>query len=176
MLYKYNNTTLTFEKIKLGSYIKVALLVLFIGSAFGFTTSLKINQLVEKIPVIIRPNEQELTVENVKNKLKQMNIKFPEVILQQIMVESGFGKSTVYKENNNLVGMRYPNLRPTTAIGENRTYCVYKNWEECIVDIALWQTQNAKGIRSQEEYYQLLDAVYSESGNNYSTALKRVKL
>lgn len=176
MLYKYNKNNLTFEKIKLGSYIKVALFVLFIGSSLGFTSAVKLNQTLEKVAIIIRPNSEELTEENLRKEIKKLNLPFEDIIVRQAYVESGMGKSLIYKENNNFLGMKLATIRPTIATGENRKHATFNSWKECLIDYSLWYAAYGRQAKTEDEYYQLLDAIYSESGNYYSEALKKVKV
>lgn len=51
--------------------------------------------------------------------------------------ESGYdGQNSFYAKNyNNLVGMRYPKQRETTARRKGYSnYCVFDNWYDCIID------------------------------------------
>lgn len=59
-------------------------------------------------------------------------------MMAQAWFESGDWKSDVYKENKNPFGMRFPQLRPTTAIGENRGYAVYRNEFQAVRDLCKW--------------------------------------
>ena len=101
-------------------------------------------------------------------------MKYEDVIVQQYKLESGHGKSNVYKQNKNFLGLKVAKLRPTTALGTQNGHAYYKSWEDCLRDYALWQIQNARNVRNESEYYQLLDGIYAEVGN-YSERLKSVK-
>lgn len=46
--------------------------------------------------------------------------------------------SSIFKENNNLFGMKRPVIRQTTAIGENKGHAVYSSIEDSIKDMALY--------------------------------------
>lgn len=108
----------------------------------------------------IDSNIPDLNNENLKAELSKLDILCPEHVLAQVKLESGNLKSFLYKKTNNLIGMRFPYKRPTTAIGlylpdkdslvfgnqkqllkfrTNNTYAVYRNWVDCIQDYKYWQ-------------------------------------
>lgn len=65
----------------------------------------------------------------------------PEVALfiaSQFALESNFGRSVIAKENCNICGMKFPKLRVTTALWENRGHAVYHTTYFCVVDYFLW--------------------------------------
>lgn len=55
--------------------------------------------------------------ETLKAEIKENGIICPEEVYAQIVIESGHMSSFLFKRANNLLGMRYPFRRPTTAIG-----------------------------------------------------------
>lgn len=59
-------------------------------------------------------------------------------MLAQAYFESGNWNSNVWKENKNPFGMRLPSIRPTTAIGENRGYAVYRSEFGAVRDLCRW--------------------------------------
>jgi len=139
----------------------------------GFTSAIKFNNFVEKIAVVIRVNEESFNEENLKKEINRLNFKYPHIILAQAKLESGNFSSNIFKENHNLFGLKVAKLRCTTALGENLNHSIYKNWQSSVQDRAMWEIQNCKNIHSEEEYYQLLDAMYSET-NDYSQMLKKL--
>lgn len=173
-LYKYNPKSLQFEQIKLKSYIWLFLGICLLFSSFGFTGAINFNNFLEKVPVIIRSNEQQFNEENLRKEIKRLNLRFGDIIVAQYKLETGNGTSQVFKENNNLFGMKQARLRPSTALGENLNHAYYNNWQECVQDYAFWQVYMAKDIRNEDEYYQLLDEIYAE-GDNYSQKLKQLQ-
>jgi len=60
------------------------------------------------------------------------------LITAQAGFETGNFTSVIFKENNNLFGMKLARVRKTTAIGENRGHAVYKSVEDCISDYWLY--------------------------------------
>lgn len=172
MNYNFNHKTLQFTPSKFNW--KPYVLIAFMCASLGFTSAVKFNTFIEKIPVIIRLHEEECNEINLRALIKKMNLRFEDVIVAQYKLESTSGTSQVFKENHNLFGMKVAKLRPTTALGENLNHAYYKNWQDCVVDYAFWQIQNAKNIDNESEYLQLLDGMYAE-GDNYSKKLKQIK-
>lgn len=60
------------------------------------------------------------------------------MIFAQAAHETGNFTSDIFKENNNLFGMKLARVRKTTAIGENRGHAVYKSIEDSIADYWLY--------------------------------------
>jgi hypothetical protein len=117
--------------------------------------------------------QKVINEENLKKEINRLNFKYPHIILAQAKLESGNFSSNIFKENHNLFGLKVAKLRCTTALGENLNHSIYKNWQSSVQDRAMWEIQNCKNIHSEEEYYQLLDAMYSET-NDYSQMLKKL--
>lgn len=53
-------------------------------------------------------------------------------------LETSYGLSLVYKENHNLFGMKFPKVRLTCAIGENRGHSKYSSDMASICDFFYW--------------------------------------
>lgn len=68
-----------------------------------------------------------------------LSFEYLDEAMHQVSIESSYGSSNLAKKTNNLLGMRYPRQRPTTAIGVYKTenngeFAVFKNWRDCIKD------------------------------------------
>lgn len=172
-LYVFDNQQLRFKQISLKQYIYTFILFGLLFTSMGFGTAIKLNQTIEKIAVVIRTNEEQFSEESLKEEIRRMNFKYPDIVYAQAIEETGRFKSVVFKQNNNLFGLKIPNLRPTLAVGENLNHAKFKNWHESLAERALWEAQNTSNIYSKEEYYQLLDAIYAEKPG-YSTRLKNL--
>lgn len=98
--------------------------------------------------------------------LKYYDIKYPDIVLSQSLIESGNFSSKLCYKYHNLFGMNVPSKRLTTAIN-NSGYAKYNNWIESIGDYKLYQeyiiTNNC--ITSRKEYLQYLRKNYAESPN-----------
>lgn len=170
MLYKYDKQSLQFKQITLRQYILGFLITGFIFSSLGFTGAIKLNTLVEKIPVIVRLN-QTFSPEEVKAEIIKLNIDHPDIVFAQCQIESGNFTSNIFKNNNNCLGMKLARSRPTTANGEQFGHAFYDSWQDCLKDYALWQAAYARNL-SKEEYLQLLGEIYAED-SNYINAIKQ---
>ena len=162
MIYYYSKKELTMKKISAFQYAGIFILLLFIGSSFGLSSALKINNFIEKVPIIIRPNQEVLNEKNLRNEIKKLNLKYEDVIIAQYIIESGSGTSNIYKQNNNFLGLKEPHSRPTTSLGTNLNHSIFADWQNCLIDYSLWQTMCSRGINNQEEYIQLLGSIYAE--------------
>ncbi len=94
---------------------------------------------------------QEFSPTTLKEYLKEVNIKFPHIVYAQMVLETGYFTSNVFRENNNLSGMKQPSIRSTTAKGTKNGHAYYNNWMDS-VDYALWQTTFLSNVNSDEEY------------------------
>lgn len=111
------------------------------------------------------------TKAEVWNYIQGCGIKHPEIVFRQAMVESGHLSSDIFKENNNLFGMKFPRKRPTFATGENRGHAKYTSWRQSIRDIALWQQIYYNGT---ENYYTFLKRIGYATSQTYINQIKGV--
>jgi uncharacterized FlgJ-related protein len=175
-MYRLNKETLAYEKVTLKFYAKALLFLLLSVAGLSYTTVRVIES--EKVPVVItNDSTEELTKESLRLYLKECNVKFPEIVLKQALLESNSFKSNVFKQNNNLFGMRISTSRPTTHKGDNLGFAYYTSWKESVLDYALWQASYTKSINSEKQYYDFLDEIYCTdvtNGQSYSQMLKRL--
>ena len=126
--------------------------------------NIEVVEVVDNVIYVTEP-EMEFSPENLKQLLKDLNVKFPHIVYAQAIEETGFFTSMIFRENNNLFGMKRPMVRQTTAIGSNRGHATYSNWISSVKDYAMWQSNMANGINSEREYLLLLGRVYAENPN-----------
>lgn len=107
--------------------------------------------------------EKECTMENVYQAILLCNISNPHVVFAQLFIESGAFKSKLAKNNNNLAGMRCPNKRETTAVGNKNGYAYYLDWFSSITDYFLYQ-KNLIGINklNDKQYLAKLSKKYAK--------------
>ena len=110
----------------------------------GFLFLLPLGWLFLKLlKSISRPNEMS-TYKDYVTYVRALLIRegFTDEMAKLITAQAGFETgnftSVIFKENNNLFGMKLPRVRKTTAIGENRGHAVYKNLEDSIKDYWLY--------------------------------------
>lgn len=66
------------------------------------------------------------------------NVQMSRILIAQAAHETGNFTSKIFRENNNLFGMKNPAFRKTTSVGEKYGHAVYKSLTESIEDIALY--------------------------------------
>lgn len=108
---------------------------------------------------------KEFSEENLIAHIEKFNIKYPKVVLAQAKIESGNFTSKIFKENNNLFGMKLPVRRKTTAIGVNRKHAKYSDWVESLIDYKLWQDNMIHKGATKKKYLAYLGKNYAADPN-----------
>ena len=118
----------------------------------------------------------EFTPDNVMIYLKFYEIKYPDTVFKQILLETGRFQSNIFKENNNLFGMKHPKQRITTSLMDSLGYAKYKSYLESIKDYKYyqdkyWGTTNFKG-----SYYEFLNSSGYSQDSNYIKKIKKLNI
>lgn len=181
MLYFYSKSGLEFKNISrkfiIGLLGYTAFLVL--GTVlFTDKTEYTRNEVIETITpeerlIVINQNEFEFSEDTLVYLLTELNVKFPHIVLAQSIIETGHWSSRIFKENNNLFGMKEAYVRVHTAKGTQHNHAYYENWRESVYDYAFYQCRYLGGIKTEEEYLQYLSRSYAEAPN-YIQSIKRV--
>ena len=98
--------------------------------------------------------------DNLQKEIVKQGIKYPDIVMAQAKIESGHFTSAIFKENNNLFGMKLPAQRKTTAIGKNRGHAKYETWQDSVKDYKIWQDTLGWSSLSKETYIQKLSDKY----------------
>ena len=177
MYYKYDEKQLKFIKDKLG--IRIALgttVLLMVGSFFigRYFQSDTLDTIESKVQIINLQKERDrFSKDKFVEELKNKGVKFPHIVMAQAIIESGLGRSEIFKSNNNLFGMREAKSRMTTCAGSKNNFAYYKKWQDGIVDMAFFQCTYLNNIDTEDKYYLFLSAHYAESPN-YSQTIKNI--
>jgi hypothetical protein len=150
MIFKFNKQELIFEKKKYSPLVMCLTLYAFCSTGLtilGFTTGTNTDSSYELQTVNTTQNDT-FSKEALVDMLKDMNLKYPHIVLAQAVVESNF-KSPLFIDNNNMFGMRKAYQRPNVQSGINRDYAVYENWRMSVIDYALYQCYSLKDIHSE---------------------------
>lgn len=110
---------------------------------------------------IIQKDTFVLNQKNVYNLLVRNNVKHPKIVLKQAILETGWFKSRLCIENNNLFGFH-----------NGKKYMSFKNYQDCIKYCAYWQRKKYDG----GNYYKFLEDCNYASDTNYVNILKGVKI
>lgn len=150
-------------------YISVLIAAVGIILFLIFTSTPK--DVIEK-PIIISEQNTEISHDEVKLYLKQINIKFPEIVYAQTILETGNYTSNICYENNNICGMKVSAKRPTTAIGSKNGHAYYRTWQESLLDYALYQAYYFSHVKTVDEYLDSLSN-YAED-TTYISKIKQI--
>lgn len=177
MLYQYDEKSLKFYSL---STFKILAMLFSIASVISLT-SMSIGKQIGKSESIIEYSEMERMIlireadsfsqEKLVTMIKELNIKYPHIVLAQSMIETGKWKSKIFLENQNLFGMKEAKMRITTAGGTQYNHAYYNHWRESVYDYAFYQCRYLHKVRSENEYFQYLAANYAEDPN-YLNAVK----
>jgi uncharacterized FlgJ-related protein len=173
-LYYIDDKQLKYIPLNIKHYLGVLFICFVLFTSVGFTGGVEISKMIERVPIIIRINNEKFSEQNLRKEIKKLNLKFEDVLIKQYKLETGNGTSQVFLQNHNLFGFKNAYFRPSTAIGSNLGHAMYSEWHESVRDMALFQAQVLRNINTEEEYYQFLDQFYSET-KDYSTRLKAIK-
>lgn len=93
---------------------------------------------------------------------ERLGIQRPRVAVAQICLETNWLKSRIYKENNNLFGMKVSSRN--WEIGENLGHAKYASTAHSLLDYRDWQKQMSRGriFKSDEEYLYFLEHLPGE--------------
>jgi hypothetical protein len=170
-LYRFNKTTLKYEPLNsVELWMGGLLIALLVGAvvvvccAFSWQKGNVQGRSCasgEELRLIIEKHD-EFTTDKLHQYLKDLNIKFPEIVYAQACLETGKFTSEVFKNNRNLFGMKEAKVRPTTNCGTDLGHAVYFTWRESVMDYALYQAAFLSDIRTEEEYYNYLSQFYAE--------------
>lgn len=175
MFYKYNKHELKFER-DTKSFIIIGLasfIACFISYVIGINRGLSNPTSFEKELVVLDTQESPFSQDELVVMLKDLNVRYPHIVLAQAILETGHYSSTIFKTNHNLFGMKEARQRVKTALGTQLGHAYYDNWKESVYDYAFYQCRYMGRIDSETEYYQALDASYAEAGQ-YSLKLKQI--
>lgn len=176
-LFSFNNKTLTYEKIKSKSYIKIGTYIvggfifLFILGWLSGTNNYIIKRFNKT--EIVESNKTPFSEENLIKMFKDCNIKYPYIVLAQAKLESGNFTSKLFRENNNMFGMRKARQRITTAQTEKGNYAYYRDWLDCVYDYAMYQSSVMCTVNNETEYFSKLGERYAED-STYVSKLKNI--
>jgi len=177
MFYKWNSEMLQFDKVCMKKssliIIGIAIAILSIGYLFGYFTKKEsiVKEFTETEQIVMIQEVDTFSQTALVQMLKDLNVKYPYIVLAQSIVETGHWNSHIFYENHNLFGMKEARRRITTAEGTARNHAYYNHWRESVYDYAFYQCRYLGRIESEAAYFEYLAASYAEAPN-YVGALK----
>lgn len=178
MLYKYDKKGLLFRPVSRLRYIDVRLFLLGIVTVgLLAVTNTKSRPSIEDITyeerVLVIKELTSFSEEKLIAEIKKLNFRYPHIVLAQAKLESSNYSSTIFKENNNLFGMKEAKVRLNTAQGTERSHAYYDTWRESLMDYALYSATYLKNLTTETQYYSYLEQNYAEDVE-YVSKLKRI--
>lgn len=166
-IFKYNKRSLNFETVnpvKLWTYIVIGIVILVTIGWISGTNRYIINKITHKTEVTdtLIVHGEKFSEDKLVELLKDCNFKYPYIVLAQAKLESGNFKSKIFKQNNNMFGMKKPRKRTTTASMEKNGYAYYRDWIDCVYDYGFYSCCNLSEVNNEAEYYAVLSDRYAE--------------
>lgn len=175
-IYHFNKDTLQYSKVEIWPYITavIVLIILWVvlSSFSPVETKILYLESEENIELKLDTNfSEEAFIEEVK----RYNFKYPEIIIAQARIESNNFKSPIFKECNNIFGMKEARKRLNLAEGSCRGHAYYSSWKASLQDRALYEASYTHKIGSRDQYITYLDRLYAEDGSYAEKLLKALR-
>ena len=176
-IFKIDPKTLQPKPINVvGKIIVITIIVTTVLGSILFYSGYKLGKnvllsLSEEEKLIVIQEYNKFSEDKLIEKLKELNVKFPYIALAQAKLETGNFTSKVFREGNNLFGMREAKQRITTAKGTENNHAYYYSWGESVLDYSFYQCRYLSNINTEEQYFQYLSQSYAENPN-YVSILK----
>ena len=104
----------------------------------------------------------------------EVNVKHPDVVYKQAILETGWFKSRSFLEHKNAFGMKRPRVRKTTAIGKALGHAKYDHWFQSVIDYKYYQEYYDSLGFEMNDYYSFLEKAHYSSSKNYIKNLKKL--
>ena len=127
-----------------------------------YTHPNKIDKIIYTEKEIKEKYVEEFSEHNLMILMKKLRIKHTDIVRKQAIIESSHYSGKIFKENNNIYGIRYPNYRITTAIKTKNNHANYETWQDSVIDYAIYQSTFLRG-KNKEEYLSYLKDNYAEN-------------
>jgi len=134
MFYKYDNSLLLWKKDWKKVKIALSVVIVLVISSFILGRFIRFKSLdsyeKELIVISLEKEKNKFSEDKFVSELKRLNVKFPHIVMAQAIAETGHYKSQVFKENNNLFGMKQATVRINNTlvrlILKMNTICIYQ--------------------------------------------------
>lgn len=174
----YDRKSLSFKRLN-GWFMLLVIVISSISFIAGwiFSSKNEIKKLKEyeaQEEIVIIKNGDKFSEEKLILFLEELNVKFPEIIYAQARLESNSFQSKLFKENNNLFGMRNSDFRPNLQTEIRNTYGVYNSWRQSVEDYIIFYCCYLKNLQTKEQYYDYIEKHYSET-IGYSERVRNIE-
>lgn len=169
--YRWDSVKVQYVKTNIGRNVKIfmtsTLLLLMLFLVSGTTTNTEyIDETIppdalEKEVILVTDRADIFTPDKLRDLLIDLNLRHPDIIYAQALIESGHFTSDIFIENHNLFGMKVATQRPTTNKGVRRNHAYYSSWQNSVLDYAMYQSKYLSKL-SKEQYLSYLHRSYAE--------------
>jgi len=172
IMYKFNKSTLQFVRVKwfdLGIKLVIGIVVSIL--LFGLTIQPKKPTETEILVYVTKYNA--FSEEKLIKMIKELHFAFPHIVYAQALLESGSFQSVIFKENNNLFGMKSAAIRINNSKGTQNEHAYYNTWSESLYDYALYSATYLSSLKNEDDYFDYLSKFYAQDGQ-YVIKLKNI--
>jgi len=168
MLFKYNHNSIKFEPISRFRYLDIRLMllaILMLGLvAATVTDTTRVNQqdTLYEDRLVLLEESLRFSEDRLIEQITRLNFKHPYIVLAQAKLESGNFTSPIFKENNNLFGMKKAVVRLNVARSSSKGHAFYDTWQDSVIDYALYTATYLNSLKTEEQYYDYLAQNYAE--------------
>jgi len=121
--------------------------------------------------------QQEFSVTRFKEYVNLFDSINATPIIQQAILETGHFKSALFKEGNNIFGMRFANKRPNLITGKILGHASFEHWTHSVKDYFMWRDYMIKKkCLHIDDYYKFLITVGYATDTQYTKLLKKIKI
>ena len=119
---------------------------------------------------------KKFTPELLKEALFYAEIHNPAIVYRQAVLETGNFTSELFKNGNNLMGMRLARVRPSCATAiEFNYHATYAHWWDSVIDYKLLQDWYASKSHDLSDYYAFLGNIGYATDKHYIVKLELLK-
>ena len=153
------------ERYKIGFFV-------LLGIIMGFIIGTYYERKHHEVPIEFEDNgvqtictdnnedKDELNYKNIIDELNRLDIKHPEIVFAQIILETDWLKSNVCKNKNNLLGLMNANV-----------YHKFNRWQDSLA-FYKYRIQNRYKASQDENYYSFLKRIGYAEDKEYVDKLK----
>lgn len=126
--------------------------------------------------ILLTPHILIANIKDITTYINECNdIKFKNVVISQLKIESNHGKSLKAKKYNNYFGITYSPKSPY-QVKNVKGYAVYNRWEDCVLDYIRIQNKilNKYNCLSYKDYINSLIKYKYATDVNYKNLLTKM--
>lgn len=168
-IYRFNNKTLQYDRLHVYPYV-VGAICLMVLMSISRSRNQPDNR--ESEPLVLESELDAFSEDKLMEEINRSGIRFADIVFAQAVLETGRFKSEIFRESNNLFGMKLARQRNTTASGESRGHAYYEDWRLSVMDYSLYQSTYLRKIKTERQYLQYLSENYAEDPNYVNKLIK----